>query len=89
MMDQARSHHHKNCGHLLGSLSEYIDGSLDDSLCAEIERHLADCEDCRVVVDTLHKTVSLYHDLAQQHDVPTGVRRRLFMRLNLDDYIEK
>lgn len=88
-MDQTRSHNHKNCGHLLGSLSEYIDGSLDDSLCAEIERHLADCKDCRIVVDTLHKTVSLYQDMARQDDVPEGVRRRLFTRLNLDDFIEK
>ena len=89
MMDPTRPHDRKNCSHLLGSLSEYIDGSLDDSLCVEIERHLADCQDCRIVVDTLHKTVSLYQDVAQQADVPDGVRRRLFTRLKLDDFIEK
>lgn len=89
MMDQATPHKHGNCRHLLGSLSDYIDGSLEDSLCDEIERHLAECQDCRIVVDTLHKTVSLYQDMVQQSDVPEGVRQRLFTRLNLDDFIEK
>lgn len=88
-MDRKGSHKHENCGHLLGSISDYIDGSLDESLCAEIERHLADCQDCRIVVDTLQKTVSLYQDMSQQDDVPQGVRRRLFSRLNLEDFIER
>jgi anti-sigma factor (TIGR02949 family) len=77
-----------NCRHLLGELSEYIDGTLEARLCAEIERHLADCENCRVVVDTLNKTVSLYHTIAAQDDVPKGVRQRLFKRLDLEDLAE-
>ncbi len=80
---------HHECRHLLGSLSEYIDGNLEADLCAELERHLADCENCRVVVDTLEKTVYLYHTTASQVDVPQGVRDRLFKCLDLDDYLEK
>lgn len=80
---------HHECRHLLGSLSEYIDGDLEADLCAELERHLADCENCRVVVDTLEKTVYLYHTTASQSDVPQGVRDRLFKCLDLDDYLEK
>jgi len=80
---------HHECRHLLGSLSEYIDGNLEADLCAELERHLADCENCRVVVDTLEKTVYLYHTTSRQVDVPQGVRDRLFKCLDLDDYLEK
>jgi anti-sigma factor (TIGR02949 family) len=76
---------HKECHHLLASLSEYVDGTLEEKLCSELERHMADCENCRVVVDTLNKTVYLYHDTASQAAVPEGVRQRLFRRLNLDD----
>jgi anti-sigma factor (TIGR02949 family) len=80
---------HKDCRHLLGSLSDYIDGSLEAELCAQLERHLADCENCRVVVDTLQKTVYLYHTTSSQVEVPQGVRERLFKCLDLDDYTEK
>lgn len=78
---------HEKCRNLLGSLSEYIDGSLDENLCREIEQHMAGCENCRVVVDTLRKTVLLYHSEASHDDAPEEVRQRLFKRLNLEDLL--
>ncbi|HWQ83342.1 MAG TPA: zf-HC2 domain-containing protein [Anaerolineales bacterium] len=80
---------HENCRHLLGSLSEYIDGALGDEICTEIEKHLAGCENCRVVVDTLKKTVYLYHVTNENPAVPDGVRNRLLQRLELKDLVEK
>jgi anti-sigma factor (TIGR02949 family) len=80
---------HKQCKNLLGSLSEYIDGDLEAELCAEIERHLAGCEDCRVVVDSLAKTVYLYQTTSDEVSVPEGLRKRLYRCLDLDDYLEK
>ncbi|MFZ5909599.1 MAG: anti-sigma factor family protein [Chloroflexota bacterium] len=77
----------KNCRSLLGSLSDYVDGAVQEDLCREIERHLSECEDCRIVVDTLKKTVYLYH-VASKTDLPVGVRERLFMRLNLEDFLK-
>jgi predicted anti-sigma-YlaC factor YlaD len=79
---------HEECRLLLGSLSDYIDGDLEDTLCLEIEKHMAECERCRIVVDSLNKTVSLYHTADSQVTVPPDVRQRLFMRLNLEDYIK-
>jgi len=73
------------CRHLLGDLSEYVDGEASAELCAEIERHLADCDNCRVVVDTLRKTVSLYHDLPQP-ELPAAARARLYKSLHLDHF---
>jgi anti-sigma factor (TIGR02949 family) len=80
---------HGNCKHLLGNLSEYVDGELGEDLCAEIERHLAGCEDCRIVVDSLRKTIYLVHETSQTRvEVPEDVRSRLFHRLNLDEFIQ-
>lgn len=79
----------KDCKYLLGSLSDYIDGDLEDELCAELEQHLSGCEDCRIVVDSLNKTVYLYHTTAQQVTVPEDVRQRLYRRLELDNFLEK
>ncbi|MGB7874795.1 MAG: zf-HC2 domain-containing protein [Anaerolineales bacterium] len=76
----------KKCKSLLGSLSDYVDGTAQEEICRELERHLANCEDCRVVVDTLKKTVYLYHSNTES-DLPVTVRERLFKRLNLDEYL--
>lgn len=82
-------HDHSKCKALLGSLSEYVDGTLGEELCEEIERHVSECQNCRVVVDTLKKTVYLYQEsAADQAVVPGPVRERLFRTLHLDDYIQ-
>jgi predicted anti-sigma-YlaC factor YlaD len=80
---------HHDCHHLLSSLSEFADNTLDEELCAEIERHIAECEDCRIVVDTLKKTIYLYHETVEPPSLPTEIRTRLFRRLDLEDFLEK
>lgn len=80
---------HEECRHLLGALSDYIDGTLEAELCAELEKHLTECENCRIVVDSLEKTVYLYRSTSSDVPVPEAVRERLFRRLHLDDFLEK
>lgn len=75
-----------NCRHLLGDLSDYLDGQAPEAICAEIERHMAGCEDCRVVVDTLHKTVLLYRGLPQP-SLPESAREQLYRALDLEAYL--
>jgi anti-sigma factor (TIGR02949 family) len=78
----------ESCHELLGSLSEYVDGSLSSDLCAAIEKHMQGCNKCRVVVDTLKKTVDLYHVCSEDEALPDGVRERLYKRLNLEDFMK-
>ncbi|MFN2202696.1 MAG: anti-sigma factor family protein [Caldilineaceae bacterium] len=73
---------HTGCAELLGALSDYIDGTAEAALCAEIEQHLEGCDNCRVVVDTLNKTVLLYRELPEQ-DVPDDVQDRLLRILDI------
>lgn len=73
------------CRDMLGDLSDYLDGQASQDICAEIERHMASCEDCRIVVNTFEKTVLLYRDLPQP-EVPDGARQRLYQVLDLQDY---
>jgi predicted anti-sigma-YlaC factor YlaD len=77
------------CRHLLSSLSEYVDGELAGEICAEIERHLEDCENCRIVIDSLRKTIYLYRETAGDPEVPEDVRQRLYHCLDLDEFLEK
>jgi anti-sigma factor (TIGR02949 family) len=89
MSEVHNNHEHKDCSKLLGTLSEYVDGELSDELCAVLEKHMQDCEDCRIVVDTLRKTVYLYHKSTEKEAIPAYIRRRLFESLELEEFVEK
>lgn len=83
------SNHQPNCKELLGSISDYVDGTLGESLCHDIEEHLASCTNCRVVVDTLRKTIYLYHATGKEPaEVPAPIRERLYRVLDLEDYMK-
>jgi len=76
-----------SCKQMLGNLSDFIDGDLQIELCAEIEEHLKNCTNCRIVVDTLKKTVELYERCASEEtNLPNDVRERLFKKLSLDEW---
>jgi len=78
---------HEHCHLLLNSLSDYVEGDLSEALCAEIDRHLQDCENCRIVIDTLRKTVYLYHETVEPPITPPDVKERLFARLELNEFL--
>ncbi|WP_299027620.1 zf-HC2 domain-containing protein [uncultured Thermanaerothrix sp.] len=79
----------KKCQALLSQLSEYVDGSLDPRLCKVLERHLKTCKNCRVVLNTMRKTIDLYRTVGESEEMPSEVRERLFHRLNLSEYLRK
>ena len=81
---------HSTCKALLGYLSDYVDGELSEELCREIESHAAECVNCRIVVDTLRKTILLYHESAAEPAKISGAtREKLFKTLNLGDYLQR
>jgi predicted anti-sigma-YlaC factor YlaD len=81
---------HSTCKSLLGLLSDYVDGDLSEELCREIENHAAGCQDCRIVVDTLRKTISLYHASATEPAELSGeTRAHLYKVLNLEDLLPR
>ncbi len=71
-----------HCHELLGELSAYLDGEASQRVCAEIERHLQECANCRAVVNTLDRTVTLYRTLPAP-TVPAEVEERLWRVLRL------
>ena len=75
-------HLSETCREIKDKLSTYLDGELESALCAEIEQHLRGCDDCRVMVDTLNKTITLYRHYGQE-TVPPDVHERLTRVLNL------
>ena len=69
-----------NCRGVIRELSDYLNGELDASARVELERHLANCGDCRLVVDTTKKTIQIFCN-SEPVPLPEGVRSRLHAAL--------
>jgi len=57
-------------------MSNYIDGELELPVRQELERHLQDCEDCKMVVDQTKLTVEIFCD-SKPVELPADVKARL------------
>ncbi|MCS7225161.1 MAG: anti-sigma factor [Armatimonadetes bacterium] len=64
------------CEDLLKALSDYLDGDIDPQICQELEKHLAECDPCQVVIDNLKKTILLYRK-GEPFPLPTEFQERL------------
>jgi len=68
------------CEELLALLNEYVDGTVDPAICQEFEKHMAGCNPCKVVVDNIRKTITLYK-VGQPYELPARFRERLHAAL--------
>ena len=48
------------CQELMSALNEYMDGETRSALCQVLQEHLAYCNPCRIVVDNIRQTITLY-----------------------------
>src|SRR5690348_14010197 len=48
----------RNCKQMFAELSDYLDEELDDSLCAELEKHIDGCEPCQAFLASLEKSIA-------------------------------
>jgi hypothetical protein len=68
------------CQELLKVLNDYVEGDIDPGLCQEMEKHLAGCNPCRIVIDNIRKTISLYKN-DQVYELPVDFKQRLHQAL--------
>ncbi|MFN0070092.1 MAG: anti-sigma factor family protein [Chloroflexota bacterium] len=69
------------CADIRDQLNDLLDGSLDPTTVQRLERHLAQCTDCRTLSRGLEQTVRGLKQSPPVH-LPTGARDRLRQRLN-------
>lgn len=68
------------CKHVWGYISEYLDGTVDAELRADIERHLEHCEICSAILDSTRNILVLTAD-GRTFELPVGYSERLHERL--------
>jgi predicted anti-sigma-YlaC factor YlaD len=67
----------KKCADYLQELSDYLDGQLDAQLCADIEKHVGECHNCKLMFDSLKMTVKLCRESGQCEELPKEFADRL------------
>ena len=66
----------KHCSKYIQNIADYIDGEIDETLCAKLEEHLKNCNNCRIMVDTLKQTVVLCRD-GKKEKLPPELEEKL------------
>ena len=70
------------CEEVLRELSNYLDEELTLELRAQVQEHLRGCRNCKVLVNTTRKTLTLVADHLVTA-LPQGVSERLIERLGI------
>jgi len=69
-----------SCRDLLAELSNLVDGEVAPDVRAEIEHHLSDCRTCRILYDTMKKTLVVVTE-AGSFELPEALAGRLRSRI--------
>ena len=77
-----------DCQGVLSSLPAYLEGEAPAELSAALERHLATCQNCHVVVDSLRRTIRHYHALPGPA-LSAAARARLYQALHLAEFLDR
>lgn len=64
------------CDDLLKQMNEYVDDNVAPGVCDELREHLKGCESCRVVVDNIRNSITLYRN-GREIDLPPECQQRL------------
>ena len=64
------------CSEHIQDIADYIDGEVDETLCLELEQHLENCDNCRIMVDTLKQTFVLCRD-GKKESLPESLQNKL------------
>jgi RNA polymerase sigma-70 factor (ECF subfamily) len=50
-----------NCRGLFAALSDYLDGLVDDAVCNQMQKHIADCAPCQAFLSSLKSVIAQCH----------------------------
>ena len=68
------------CKQFLTELNDYLDPSVDPVTKVHLEKHVSECPNCFVIVDTTRKTLQVYRGL-EPKEIPEEVKTKLWKAL--------
>ena len=74
-----------SCDELYERLTDFAEGSLQGSICQEVDQHLAECHDCQHVRQDLEDLSRLCREAAARPAMPDVLRQRILLLLADED----
>jgi len=68
------------CRQFLQELNEFLDETTDQDMKLRLQRHVSECPNCFVIVDTTRRTMEVYKGMEPQA-IPENVKARLWLAL--------
>jgi hypothetical protein len=68
------------CKDFLKELSDFLDDTLDPNIRAALSKHVEECPNCWVILDTTQRTIKVYKGLEPQ-TIPPDIHTRLMTAL--------
>ncbi|MDX2180085.1 MAG: zf-HC2 domain-containing protein [Bryobacteraceae bacterium] len=68
------------CKDFLRQVSEFLDGTCDQAMKRDLEKHVNECPNCWVVFDTTKKTLKVFKGM-EPKELPSAIRDRLMNAL--------
>jgi hypothetical protein len=68
------------CKDFLNELSDFLDDTLDPNVRAALHKHVEECTNCWVILDTTQRTIKVYKGLEPQ-SIPPDIHTRLMTAL--------
>lgn len=68
---------------IIDELCHYLGQDLDQPMCKELMQHVEECPECRIYLDTIKMTVSLYREAYHSQTIPQEAKEKLLKTLKL------
>jgi mycothiol system anti-sigma-R factor len=72
-MEESEAH----CRELMQRLHPFVDNELDEDMCGQLRRHLAECSHCEGMVTVERAFRLVVKEKCTERDVPSGLEERL------------
>jgi anti-sigma factor (TIGR02949 family) len=69
------------CKDFLNELTDFLDDSLDSELREKLQKHVSECPNCWVILDTTQRTIRVYKGVEPQ-TIPPDIHSRLMEALS-------
>ena len=64
------------CKEFMQEISDFLDEDVDQELRSKLDKHIAECPNCFVILDTTKRTIQVYKGLDPQ-PIPEDIHNRL------------
>lgn len=77
-------HIHNHNDRIVKLVHDQLGRNVNAEIIEEVAKHMKECPDCTIYVDSVHQTVNLIKNIDAHSPLPNGVEKRIYKSLKLE-----